>query len=115
MTPQQAQFDADVAAVEGDALMFFLFKGKQYIGQRTPVVDMLQMEDAGWHQKFDCTLEVRTSQFPGGNEIPPAHNDEIQEQIQQPNGSFNNGNTYRVVSVTPDQLGVVNHYALKEI
>lgn len=106
MTPQQAQFDADVAAVEGDALVTFVFNGKEYIGQRTSIKSQLMMVDAGFEQAFDFILSVRASQFSGEGEIPPVETDVLTIK--------GDDTEYRVLSAEPDQLGVVINYAMKQ-
>lgn len=118
MTPIQAQFDADVAAVEGDALVIFKFEGKEYTGQRTPVRSVLQMVEAGFELGYDFTLDVRPSQFDSTKgERPPNNTEVIVICDAAPSASEGQRVTeieYRIVSVTPDQFGVVNIYALKQ-
>lgn len=100
---QAQQFDADVAAIEPEGEITFVYQGKEYIGQRTPIVDKLGMVDAGFELGFDFTMEVRTSQFPDGI-LPPTNLDIIEI----------NHVPYCIVGTTPDQFGVVNKYAVKQ-
>ena len=88
-------FDADVAAVETELPAPFTFKGKAYTGSKTQTIDSLEMEDAGFTQKFDFELDVRKSIF--GSVTPPGKNDEIGMAPL----------TYRVERVTPSQDGVM--------
>ncbi len=97
--------NADVAGVETVDSAFaitFIHAGKSYVGQRTPIAGRLQMQDPGFEQLFDFTLEVRTSQFVSPC-TPPNEQDVILIDDAE----------YRVASVTPDQAGVVITYALK--
>ena len=101
---QSQQFDADVASVERDALVIFEFEGREYTCQRTPIVDKLGMVEAGFELSFDFTIEVRVSQFPAGIKPPVNTNIITIDRVE-----------YRIVQTTPDQFGVVNHYALKQV
>jgi hypothetical protein len=100
---QTSQFDADVAATETEGELTFLYEGKPYIAQRTPIVDKLTMDDAGFEQGFDFTMEVRRSQFVFPIR-PPSNLATIKiGEIE-----------YQIVGTTPDQFGVVNTYAVKQ-
>lgn len=96
-------FDADVEAVEVEGLVLFTHEGKTRKGQRTPIIDKLDMVDAGFEAGFDFTMEVRLSQFVAP-ERAPANLDEITIDNVE----------YCIVGTTPDQLGIVNHYAVKQ-
>jgi len=97
--------DADVAGVETVDSAFaltFTFEGKPYIAQRTPIAGRLEMQDPGYEQLFDFTMEVRTAQFSASCR-PPQEEDVI----------LIGDNEYRIASATPDQANVVITYALK--
>lgn len=100
---QTQQFDADVMATEPEGQVNFLFQGKSFIGQLTPIVDKLGMVDAGYELTFDFTMEVRLSQFVSPLRAP-ANTDII---------TISNAE-YCIVGTSPDQFGVVNHYAVKQ-
>ena len=102
------QFDADVAAIEPEAdvngPLVFRYQGKEFNGQKTSIVDKLAMADAGFEPGFDFSMEVRKKQFTDLNIIPPANNDTITISDTE----------YCIVGTTPDQFGIVNHYAVKQ-
>jgi len=98
------QCEADVLAIEPEGQLTFVYAGKEYVGQRTPIVDKLGMVENGFELSFDFTMEVRTSQFTG-NIRPPANTEIIEIAHVE----------YRIVATTPDQYAVVNHYALKQV
>ncbi len=88
-------FDSDVAAVETELPVTFYFKEKAYVGSKTQTVDSLEMQDAGFIQKYDFELDVRYSIFIG---TPPPGK----------NGDIKIGTVfYRIERVTPSQDGVM--------
>jgi hypothetical protein len=99
----QEQMEADVLATENDGGFQFLFQGKPFIAQRTPVVGKLAMADSGFEANFDFTMEVRLSQFVSPLRAP------VNEDVIQINDV-----DYRIVGSSPDQYGIVNHYAVKQ-
>lgn len=102
MSALTTQFDADVAAVETELPVTFTFNGKDYVGSKTQTVDSLEMEDAGFVQKYDFELEVRVLAF--GSVTPPAKNGEIKIAPT----------SYRVEKVTPSQDGVMFTFHMVE-
>lgn len=102
MSTMTAQFSADVQAVEPDLPVTFVFNGKAYTGQRNQTVDSLEMTDAGYIQKFDFELDVRTNAFAVD---PPAENDNLKIDTT----------LYRVDQVTKSQDGVMLHLAMKAV
>lgn len=105
---QTQQFDADVIATEPesagvDGLLNCKFQGSAFIGQRTPILAKLQMTDAGYELDFDFAMEVRNSQFTSPKR-PPANTEVIEIGAME----------YRIVATSPDQFGVVTHYAVKQ-
>lgn len=96
------QFSADVAAVEPDLPVTFVFNGKAYTGQRNQTVDSLEMTDAGYIQKFDFELDARVNVF---SVDPPVENDEIKIETT----------VYRVDQVTKSQDGVMLHFSMKAV
>lgn len=100
---QTQQFDSDVAAVEPEGQINFLFQGKSFICQRVPILDKLGMVDAGFEEGFDFSIEVRNSQFVASLRAP------VNADI------ITIGDTqYTIVATSPDQFGVVTHYAVKQ-
>lgn len=95
-------FDADVAAVEPELPVIFLFKTKEYTGSKTQTLDSLEMEDAGFTQKYDFELDVRTLIF--GTVSPPGKNDEI----------IIASVSYRVLKVTLSQDSVMRTLHMAE-
>jgi len=55
----QEQMDADVLATENDGGEPFLFEGKEFIGQRTTIVDGTAMVENGFELMLDFKLTVR--------------------------------------------------------
>lgn len=101
---QKQQFDADVLATEPEGELTFTYNGKPYIGQRTPILDKQVMVENGFELGFDFTMESRNSQFVAPDRAP-ANTDIVKIDDVE----------YRIVATTPDQFGVVNHYALKQV
>jgi hypothetical protein len=101
---QTQQFDADVQATEPEGLVPFTYAGKSYICQRTPIVDKQMMVEAGFELGFDFTIEVRLSQFVTPDRAP-ANSEHI----------FIGDTEYVINGTTPDQYGVVTHYAVKQV
>lgn len=105
---QTQQFDADVQATEPesagpDGLLNCKFQGASFIGQRMPILAKLAMTDAGFELDHDFAMEVRSSQFVAPLR-PPANTETIQI-----------GDTeFRIVASSPDQFGIVTHYAVKQ-
>lgn len=107
MITNVSQFDADVAAIESEAAvngpLVFRYLGKEYVGQRTPIIDKMVMDDAGFLPGFDFEMDVRASQFV--SPLTPPNNSDVIEI----------GDTkYRIASTTPDQYGIVIRYTVKE-
>lgn len=106
---QTTQFDADVAAVEPEMPVTFRIDGKEFTGQRTPIVDRQQMVDAGFEQTYDFTLIVRVSAF-AAKELPTVQSEpEIFDSIK---GEWT---AYRIVSAAPSQDGVTVEYAVRQL
>lgn len=106
------QFSADIEAVEPDMPVSFRFNGKVYVGQKTPVVENLQMEDAGFSQRIDFDLIVRVNQFAAATPpvAPPINNSEI--ELQDP--LLGKWVAYNINQVTPSQDGVAIQYAIEQ-
>lgn len=94
-------FSADVAAIEPDLPVQFFFKGKEYTGSKTQTVDSIEMQDAGFQQKYDFELFVRANAW--GTVTPPIIND--------PEAIMIRSIRYRVEQITPsqDDVGSVYH------
>lgn len=95
------QFSADLQAVETDLPVSFVFQGKTYIGQKDETQDTIEMMDAGFTQKYDFSLIVRTNLF---TTAFPTSRDELQI-----------GQTWYVIdSISPSQDGVALTLKCKE-
>ncbi len=102
MSAMTEQFDADVAAVEPELPVQFFFKEKEYTGSKTHTIDSLDMEDAGFQQRYDFELDVRTVVFAGVS--APEKNSAIKI------GTV----TYRIEKITPSQDGVMFTFHMVE-
>lgn len=86
----------------------FKHAGKEYTGQRTPIIDRQDMVDAGYEQTFDFLLIVRVSEF-DGKPMPAVHAEiEICDELQD------KWIPCRIELSTPDQAGVTVQYGVVE-
>lgn len=92
-------FDADVAAIEPDMPVYFVFKGKTLLGQRTQIADNQLAADAGFVQVYDFELLVRVAILPTP---APVINDVIKIGVTD----------YRIDKITPSQDGVMVTYSM---
>ncbi len=103
------QFDADVEATEADLPVACKFKGKAFVGQRTPVVDVQQMDEVGFVQKFDFDLTVRLSQFVAPDREPAVHDDiELQDDATEI------WTWYHIDRAIPSQDGVTVQFGMTQ-
>lgn len=100
---QTQQFDADVAGIEPEGAVPFLYEGKPYIGQMPPVQSKLMMADAGFELNVDVIMDVRLSQFVAPQRAPAETEVILIGNVE-----------YRIAGVAPDQYGIVSRYGLKQ-
>jgi hypothetical protein len=100
---QTQQFDADVAAVEPEGTIAFLFQGKPYIGQMPPIQSKLEMVEEGFELNTDVLMDVRLSQFVAPLRAPGETDVILIADVE-----------YRVAGIAPDQYGIVSRYGLKQ-
>lgn len=104
------QFDADVAGIEPDLPVTFVWNGKTLTGSKDATRDSQDLADAGIIQLYDFELVARTALF-AALPIQPAKNDEIQIQ-----DSFSkNFISYRIDKITPSQDGVCLTYGCVQL
>jgi hypothetical protein len=100
---QTEQFEADVAAIEPEGLITFQFEGKDYVCQKTPLMDKLAMADAGMEEGIDFSIDVRASQFTAARPAPSNTEAIVIANVE-----------YRIATTSRDQYGVVITYGVKQ-
>lgn len=99
---QTEQFSADVAGVEPEGLQLCKFEGKEFRGQRTPIIDGTAMVEDGFALMLDFKLVVRLDQFTSEQRAPA-----VNEVIEM------DGVNYDTKTADTDQYGVAVTYGLK--
>src|SRR5258706_7360314 len=75
MSNMTQQFDSDLAAVETELPVTFIWNGKEYTGSKNVVPDSIELQDAGFIPKTNFELLARTAIF--GDEGRPQKEDEF--------------------------------------